>query len=103
MDLDLDSRSSEAPEFCRYQDYKNSFDYVDKYDFSKYFYHIWFAKIVFVVVYQNVIAAIRMLLKLSIPDTPSKLKNKIKLENYITKELIIEMERRKGAETRGEE
>ena len=54
-------------------------------------------------VYQNVIAAIMMLLKLSIPDTPAKLKNKIKLENYITKELIIEMERRKGAETRDEE
>ena len=102
-DMDHDSGSSEAPEFCRYQDYKNSYDDVEKYDFSKYFYHIWFARIAFVVVYQNVDAAIMMLLKISIPDTPAKLKNKIKLENYITKELIIEMERIKGAETRDEE
>merc|ERR1712179_410266 len=101
-DMDLEVLPSNAPKFCRYQDYRISYDSPDKYNHSKYFFHIWFARIAFVVIYQNVIAVIMMLLKLGIPDIPSKLKNKMKIENYITKELIIEMERRKEGNTNQE-
>lgn len=98
-DMDPEVRPSNAPKFCRYQDYRISYDSPEKYNHSKYFFHIWFARIAFVVIYQNVIAFIMMILKLGIPDIPTELKNKMKIENYITKELIIEMERRKEGNT----
>jgi len=85
----------EVPEFCRYTDYKHAHDSADRYANSQYFWHIWFAKILFVVIYQNVIAVLVIVLKLAIPDIPAKLKKKIKRENYITKEMIIKMERRR--------
>ena len=54
-----------------------------------------FSPSLFVVIYQNVIAVLVIVLKLAIPDIPAKLKKKIKRENYITKEMIIKMERRR--------
>ena len=91
---------SEAPEFCRYEDYRESYASTDKYNHSPIFYHIWFARIVFFVIYQNFIIVVMMLLKLAIPDIPAKLKSKIKREKYMTKEVIIEREKKREDQIR---
>ena len=91
---------SEAPVFCRYEDYRNSYDSTDKYNHSQFFYHVWFARIVFFVIYQNFITLVMMLLKIGIPDIPTKLKTRMNREKYITKEVIIEKERRRELQIR---
>ena len=87
---------------CRYPDYKKSYEDTEhKYENSLYFYHIWFARILFVVVFQNVVAGIVMALKIAIPDIPTQLKYKIGREAYIVNELV--MSRMKKGEATGNE
>jgi len=98
--LDMDPASganiTSAPEFCRYPDYKTSYeDSEHKYENNAQFWHIWFARLLFVVIFENAVAITIMALKLAIPDISAKLKYRIRREAYITKEIIIRTERLK--------
>jgi len=104
--VDMDPASganiTSAPEFCRYPDYKTSYeDSEHKYENNAQFWHIWFARLLFVVIFENVVAITIMALKLAIPDISAQLKYRIRREAYITKEIIIRTERlKKGGEGR---
>lgn len=90
-----------APAFCRYPDYKSSYEEENKYQNNAQFWHIWFARLLFVVIFENVVAITIMAIKLAIPDISAKLKYRIRREAYITKEIIIRTERmKKGANVR---
>jgi len=80
---------------CRYPDYNLPPWHEDKYDRSLVFYHILFAKLLFVVLFENIVAVIIMAVKLIIPDMSASLKYRIRREAYITKEIIIRTERLK--------
>ena len=47
------------------------------------------ARLLFVVVFENVVTITAIALKLAIPDISAELKYKIRREAYITKEIII--------------
>ena len=57
------------------------------------FYHIWFARLLFVIFFENAIACTVMALKLLIPDVSSSLKHRIRREAFITTKLIMEKEK----------
>merc|ERR1712096_88189 len=56
------------------------------------FWHIWFARLLFVVIFENVVACTIMAMRL-IPDISSTLKYRIRRETFITKEILIRAER----------
>jgi len=78
---------------CRYPDYNLPPWSEHKYERSLVFYQILFAKLLFVVVFENVVAVTIMTVRLLIPDMSASLKYKIRREAYITKEIIIRTER----------
>jgi len=82
-----------APEYCRYPDYKSAPWEEQRYTNNAQFWHIWFARLLFVVIFENVVACTIMAMRLSIPDISSNLKYRIRREAYITKEIIIRTER----------
>jgi len=96
MDPTSHVNTTEAPEFCSYPDYKIPYDdEVHKYENSAQFWHLWFARLLFVVAFENAVAITVMALKLAIPDISATLKYRIRREAYITKEIIIRTERLK--------
>merc|ERR1719427_2488965 len=92
IDRTSNTNLSLAPEYCRYPDYKSSPWEENRYSHNSQFWHIWFARLLFVVIFENVVACIIMALRF-IPDISSTLKYRIRREEFITKEIIIRTER----------
>jgi anoctamin-1 len=78
-DLDPMSRVVTNASECRYPDYNHGpGDPATQYTPNVKFFHIWFARLLFVVVFQNVLGVTVMALKLLIPDMPSGLRQRIR-------------------------
>jgi len=91
LSVRLESNSTD-PSVCRYPDFKHEYDHSDQYQPNSVFWHVWFARVLFVVVFENVICLLVMSLKLIIPDVSDNLKQKVRREAYLTKEIIIRNE-----------
>lgn len=63
-----------------------------RYDLSADFWYILAARLIFVLVFQNVIAFVSTLIRWCIPDVPRKLSERIRQESYLTNEIIIKQE-----------
>ena len=81
-----------SDQYCRYPDYNNGPEEPNKYQPNAKFFHILGARLLFVVIFENLIGCACMALKLLIPDVSSSLKNKIGKEDFITTKLIMERE-----------
>lgn len=62
------------------------------YHYTEQHWHVLVAKIVFVIIFQNVVAALNSLLKALIPDEPKMLRLQKRQHLYLTNELIIRHE-----------
>jgi len=85
---------------CRYPDYRSGPDDEEPYSPNIKLWHIWFARLFFVIIFENVIAVTVMALKLLIPDVPAGLKYRIRRETFVTTQLIMEKERDRTARRR---
>lgn len=63
-----------------------------KYQYSADYWYILAARLIFVLVFQNVVALVTMLIGWCIPDVPRKLSERIRQEAYLTNEIIIKQE-----------
>ena len=63
-----------------------------RYNLSADFWYILAARLIFVLVFQNVIAFVSNLIRWCIPDVPRKLSERIRQESYLTNEIIIKQE-----------
>ncbi|CAG0884101.1 unnamed protein product [Darwinula stevensoni] len=77
---------------CRYPDYREPYWREDKYNPTSMFWHVLAARLAFVVVFQNLVFGLINVIRWIIPDTPGKLKDKIRREAYLTNEIIMEQE-----------
>ncbi|XP_037087083.1 anoctamin-1-like [Pollicipes pollicipes] len=77
---------------CRYIDYRNGPDDPNPYQPSALYWHVLAARLLFVLVFQNVVYVIMQLVFWITPDIPRKLKERIQQENYLVQEMIVEME-----------
>ena len=64
----------------------------DQYQPNIIFWQIWFARVLFVVVFENLLAVALVAIKLCIPDVPSTLKDRMNREKFITTQLILDKE-----------
>ncbi|KAI7695336.1 Anoctamin-4 [Sarcoptes scabiei] len=73
---------------CFFQGFRNNSFYL----YSEQHWYVLIAKIVFVIVFQNVVTGINSLLKVIIPDEPGSLRIRKRQHAFITNELIIRHE-----------
>ncbi|XP_074649330.1 anoctamin-4-like [Tubulanus polymorphus] len=81
--------------YCRYRDYRSAPDTPNEYEFTLTYWHIFAARISFVIVFEHVVILLTWLLNVLIPDVPRSVKDQMLRENYIAKEAIYEIESRK--------
>jgi len=81
-----------TPEICHFRDYRNPPGDVHPYDLSTTYWHVYAAKFIFVVLFQNVVMWTKNVIAWSIPDMPKFLRRLMQRENYITNEVIMERE-----------
>ncbi|XP_015601700.1 anoctamin-1 isoform X2 [Cephus cinctus] len=79
-------------EICRYPDYREPPDSPNKYNHTIMHWHVLAARLAFVVVFENIVALVKIFLRWCIPDMNSNLRDQIRREAYITNEIIIQQE-----------
>ncbi|KAI5730955.1 hypothetical protein M8J77_002582 [Diaphorina citri] len=80
----------EEPETCQYRGYRNGPDHGDQYGLSPQYWHVFAARLAFVVIFEHIIFALTGLMAYIIPDVPSELKTQIKRERLLMKEAQYE-------------
>lgn len=83
---------------CRYHEYRNPPGVDRAYKRPLIYWHILAIRLAFVVIYQNVVSFVQIVVAWAIPDTPGRLQDQIKREQYLTNEFIIQQEKLKTRE-----
>ncbi|XP_062538662.1 anoctamin-5-like isoform X3 [Armigeres subalbatus] len=86
---------------CRYHEYRNPPGMDRPYKRPLIYWHILAIRLAFVVIYQNVVSFVQIVVAWAIPDTPGRLQDQIKREQYLTNEFIIQQEKVKTRERKG--
>ncbi|CAF0845476.1 unnamed protein product [Brachionus calyciflorus] len=77
-------------EICRYKDFREPYNSSNKYEFTKDFYIILCARLVFVVVFEHLVFALVSFVDFLIPDVPLSVQDQIQREAFIVQETIWE-------------
>jgi anoctamin-1 len=77
---------------CRYQDFRYDSGHPEEYERTSVFWNVMAARLIFVVIFENVVAVVMILVRWLIPDTSGELRDQIRREAYITNEIIIKQE-----------
>jgi anoctamin-1 len=85
--------SFENVEICRYPEFRNPPWDPRPYKRPLIYWQILACRLLFIVLFQNVVSIIQLLVDWAIPDVPSNLSDQIKREEYLTSEIIIEKEK----------
>ena len=73
-DLDPRSKANVTTGICRYSNYRSGPNDGDPYTPNLEFWHIWVARLLFLVIFVNVVRAVATALSLLIPDVPAGLR-----------------------------
>ncbi|XP_011294522.2 anoctamin-2 [Musca domestica] len=79
---------------CRYAEFRNPPWHEFPYKRPIIYWKILMARLAFIVIFQNVIGGLQTIIAWAIPDVPTKLLKRIKRENFLLREYIIECEKR---------
>lgn len=80
---------------CRYAEYRNPPEADRPYKRPLVYWHILAARLAFIVVFQNIVYFVQMLVAWTVPDTPRKVRESVKREDFQTREIIIKHEKQK--------
>ncbi|XP_045457946.1 anoctamin-4-like [Melitaea cinxia] len=83
------------PAVCAYRGYRNPPQHSDPYGLSPHYWHVFAARLAFVVVFEHVVFGLTGLMQLFIPDVPTELKIQIQRELLLAKEAKYEHGRRR--------
>ncbi|KAJ8943897.1 hypothetical protein NQ318_019505, partial [Aromia moschata] len=78
------------PETCQYRGYRNGPNETEKYGLSPQYWHVFAARLAFVVVFEHVVFALVGIMQYVIPDVPSELKTQMQREAMLAKEAKYE-------------
>lgn len=85
---------------CRYAEYRNPPEADRPYKRPLVYWHILAARLAFIVVFQNIVYFVQMLVAWTVPDTPRKVRENVKREDFLTREIIIKEENQKTLKRR---
>ncbi|XP_037032608.1 anoctamin-4 isoform X2 [Bradysia coprophila] len=80
------SVSEKDPEKCQYRGYRNGPTDADPYGLSPHYWHVFAARLAFVVVFEHVVFVLTGIMQFIIPDIPVELKTQIQREQLLAKE-----------------
>ncbi|XP_050678239.1 anoctamin-4 [Leptidea sinapis] len=83
------------PPTCAYRGYRNPPHHTDPYGLSPHYWHVFTARLAFVVVFEHVVFGLTGLMQLFIPDIPPELKTQMQREMLLAKEAKYEHGRRR--------
>ncbi|XP_063372345.1 anoctamin-4 [Cydia amplana] len=83
------------PPTCAYRGYRNPPDHFDPYGLSPHYWHVFAARLAFVVVFEHVVFGLTGLMQLFIPDVPTELRTQMQREALLAKEAKYEHGRRR--------
>ncbi|XP_063632701.1 anoctamin-4 [Cydia splendana] len=83
------------PPTCAYRGYRNPPDHYDPYGLSPHYWHVFAARLAFVVVFEHVVFGLTGLMQLFIPDVPTELRTQMQREALLAKEAKYEHGRRR--------
>lgn len=80
------TKSEKDPDVCRYRGYRLSYDDNEPYGLSTIYWHVFAARLAFVVVFEHLVFVITAFMQFLIPDVPRELKTQIQREQLLAKE-----------------
>ncbi|XP_054720857.1 anoctamin-5-like [Uloborus diversus] len=75
-------------QMCRYQDYRNPPDDPERYQLNVRYWHIFAARLSFVVVFEHLVFLVTSLLSYLIPDIPKSVQQKIQRKRFLAREAL---------------
>ncbi|PSN52662.1 hypothetical protein C0J52_06028 [Blattella germanica] len=78
------------PTTCQYRGYRNGPNHTEKYDLSPQYWHVFAARLAFVVVFEHIVFALTGVMAYAIPDVPSEVRTQIQREKLLEKEAKYE-------------
>ncbi|XP_077425169.1 anoctamin-2 isoform X2 [Vanacampus margaritifer] len=84
---------------CRYKDYRDPPWAPDAYTFSKHYWSVLAAKLVFVIFFQNLAMFLSMLVAWLFPDVPRSLREQLKKENMMLMEFLLNQDQEAHAKS----
>ncbi|KAJ3652368.1 hypothetical protein Zmor_018341 [Zophobas morio] len=85
-----DDNEEPPPPDCQYRGYRNGPDHEDKYGLSPQYWHVFAARLAFVVIFEHIVFALTGIMQYVIPGVPSELKTQIQRETLLAKEAKYE-------------
>ncbi|RXG53174.1 Anoctamin-3 [Armadillidium vulgare] len=93
-------KSVEFPEVCYYRAYRNPPEDENPYEFTLQFWHVFTARLAFIIIFEHVVFILTGIVAWAIPDIPVEIKNQIKMEKKVEKETLFQAEMKKIREER---
>ncbi|XP_073997753.1 anoctamin-4-like isoform X3 [Rhodnius prolixus] len=91
MGADKDRDDEWEPDTCQYRGYRNGPDHPnDPYGLSPQYWHVFAARLAFVVVFEHIVFALTGIMAYAIPDVPSEIRTQIQRERLLSKEAKFE-------------
>jgi len=88
----LKSTFTPVDNICYFPTYRYDHSQENKYQFKMQHWKIWFARALFVILYENIVALLMLFLRWLIPDVPAQLKRKMVREERMINDIIIKQE-----------
>ncbi|XP_044763195.1 anoctamin-4-like isoform X2 [Coccinella septempunctata] len=85
-----DNEGKPPPEKCQYRGYRNGPEEPNPYDLSPQYWHVFAARLAFVVIFEHIVFALVGVMQYVIPDVPSELRTQIQREALLAKEAKYE-------------
>ncbi|EDV97903.1 GH17132 [Drosophila grimshawi] len=74
------------PDTCQYRGYRNGPKHYEPYGLSPHYWHVFAARLAFVVVFEHVVFVLTGIMQFIIPDVPSEVKTQMQREQLLAKE-----------------
>ncbi|XP_045615890.1 anoctamin-4 isoform X2 [Procambarus clarkii] len=81
------------PPICHYRAYRNGPDGEHPYGFTLQFWHVFTARLAFILIFEHVVFLLTGAVAMAIPDVPVEVKNQMKREKKVEKEALFENEK----------
>lgn len=91
------------PKTCQYRGYRNGPNDKDPYGLSPHYWHVFAARLAFVVVFEHIVFSITGIVQFIIPEIPAEVRTQIQREQLLAKEAKYQHGLKKSRENEYEE
>uniref|UniRef100_A0A182NDF6 Anoctamin n=1 Tax=Anopheles dirus TaxID=7168 RepID=A0A182NDF6_9DIPT len=97
------TKTESDPDTCQYRGYRNGPDANEQYGLSPHYWHVFAARLAFVVIFEHIVFVLTGIMQFIIPDIPIEVKTQIQREQLLAKEAKYQHGLKKSRETDYEE